>query len=148
MPDKDGLGVGLAIYKNQELIYSKSWNLGPKQLVYNGELEGLVKATEVLSTIAYLGASIKVFSDNKAGLFRLRNLNDNLGQLALLQVLNFSNIIRDKGASIELIWVLGHRNIKGNELADKLAKEGLKLRYSNSITTSLAYIGQQVRTTK
>ena len=148
MPDKDGLGVGLAIYKNQELIYSRSWNLGPKQLVYNGELEGLVKATEALSTIAYSGASIKVFSDNKAGLFRLRNLNDNPGQLALLQVLNYSNIIRDKGASIELIWVPGHRNIKGNELADKLAKEGLKLRYSNSTTTSLAYIGQQIRTTK
>ena len=44
-----------------ELIYSRSWNLGPKQLVYNGELEGLVKATEVLSTIANSGASIKVF---------------------------------------------------------------------------------------
>ena len=140
--------MGLAIYKNQELIYSRSWNLGPKQLVYNGELEGLVKATEVLSTIAYSGASIKVFSDNKAGLFRLRNLNDNPGQLALLQVLNYSNIIRDKGASIKLIWVLGHWNIKGNELVDKLAKEGQKLRYLNSITTSLAYIGQQVRTTK
>ena len=148
IPDKEGLGVGLAIYKNQKLIYSKSWNIGPKQLVYNGELEGLVKATEVLSTLAYQGANMKVFSDNKAGLFRLKSLNDNPGQLALLQILNYLKIIKDKGASIELVWVPGHKNIKGNELADKLAKEGLKLSYPNISTTSLAYIGQQVKTAK
>ena len=69
---------------------------------------------------------ILLVSDNKAGLFRLKSLNDNPGQLALLQILNYLKIIKDKGASIELVWVPGHKNIKGNELADKLAKEGFK----------------------
>ena len=79
MLDKDRLKVSLAIYRSQKTIYSKSQNIGLKQLVYNRELKGLVKATKVLSSLAYLKANIKVFLDNKAGLFRLRNLNDNLG---------------------------------------------------------------------
>lgn len=85
--NKGGIGVGLAILKGNSLIYSKNWNLGPKQLVYNGKLIGIVKAIDYISLNTKPGASYKIFSDNKAALQRLKSLNDNPGQQNLRKIL-------------------------------------------------------------
>ena len=86
IPNKSqGIGVGLAVLARNQIIYTRSSNIGQNQLVYNGEFEGITQAIEYASSIAKPGESFKVLSDNQASLYRLQGLNDNPGQSQLIR---------------------------------------------------------------
>ncbi len=44
--------------------YTKHWNIGPQQLVYNGELEGVTTAIEYASSVAVFRDYFDIYSDN------------------------------------------------------------------------------------
>ncbi len=70
MPDQIGVGVGIAAFDNSALsildtpTYTKHWNIGPQQLVYNSELEGVTTAIEYTSFVAIFGDYFDIYSDN------------------------------------------------------------------------------------
>ena len=148
LPEATGIGIGLALFGNNSPItrplYTQSYNLGPEQLVYNGELEGVTQAAELASRIAKPGQVFRIYTDNQAGLLRLKSPSDKPGQACQIRTSLATEQARAIGASIELYWVPGHTDIPGNELADKLAKTAA-LALPDSETTSYAYLGTQIR---
>ena len=56
-------------------------NIGSKQLVYNGELEAIAKASKVVKSITKKDYTYKVYADNQASLYKLTNPSDQPGQL-------------------------------------------------------------------
>jgi ribonuclease HI len=127
------------------ILTEKLTNLGQEQLVYNGELEGTTLAIEYLSQIAEKDKHYTVYSDNQAGLLRLKTPSDNPGQNCQLRAITASKLILAKGASISLEWVPGHTDIEGNEKADELAKLASKQASQTSLETSWAMFGLRIK---
>ncbi|PVH67704.1 hypothetical protein DL98DRAFT_542957 [Cadophora sp. DSE1049] len=57
------------------------------QLVYNGELERTTQAVEYASKVAKPGKSYYIYSDNQAGLCRLKTPSDNPGQACQIRAI-------------------------------------------------------------
>ncbi|EDN91104.1 hypothetical protein SS1G_00507 [Sclerotinia sclerotiorum 1980 UF-70] len=131
-----GIGVGIvAIQSNNRILYQERSNIGTNQLVYNGELFGVTRAIEYASSIAYTGQKFKIYSDNQAGLYRLKTPSDHPGQANQIRAIKAAEVIRAKGAEISLNWVPGHTSVEGNELADKLAKEATTIQPTSNETS-------------
>jgi ribonuclease HI len=146
----NGLGVGFSfvVYKHNtpyiplKPIYSEYGNIGDCNIAYNGELEAITKALEYASNIALEGDHFNIFSDNQAGILRLKTPSDKPGQNQQIRSIIASKVINVKKAKINLIWVPGHSDILGNEKADELAK--LAANSPNCLIsdkTSFAYLG-------
>ena len=97
-----GKGVGLAVLQNNTRLHCQSNNIGPSQLVYNGELEAITKAVEYASKIALPGQNYKVYSDNQAALLRLQTMSDQPGQACQIRTSVATDIAIGKGASVTL----------------------------------------------
>jgi ribonuclease HI len=144
--ENKGVGTGLAILgENGSLVSYQKKNLGPSQLVYNAELEGITLAIEEASSLARPGDNFEVFSDNQAALLRLKTPSDAPGQQCQIRAIEAASLIANKGATIRLSWVPGHKDIPGNELADSLAKEATLEPLPNREETSFAYLGTRLR---
>jgi ribonuclease HI len=145
-----GVGVGFISYfgtlcpPNLQAKGEGITNLGLDQLVYNGELEGIAIAVEFASQIAYPGVNINIYSDNQAGLYRLKTPSDNPGQSHQIRVWKSARDAKEKGAKIALNWVPGHTEVIGNEKADSLAKDATK-NPPDSRYTSLAMLGLRIK---
>jgi hypothetical protein len=101
-----GIGVGIVVYNhsdwNKQATFRKSYNIGTSQLVYNGELEGVTLAIEYASIIATEGDTFIVYSDNQAGIWRLKTPSDNPGQECQIRAIQAAQTIVDKGGTITL----------------------------------------------
>ena len=98
-----GIGVGLVALDNrQEVVYQDIVNLGDSQLVYNRELEGTTRAVEFASRVAKLGQTYYIYSDNQAGLHRLKIPSDNPGQACQIRASQAAELARNKGAAISI----------------------------------------------
>jgi ribonuclease HI len=148
-PDGTGIGIGIVAKDYSQpngpatTFQSKS-NLGDCQLVYNGELEAVTQAVEYASRIAQPGQEFKVYSDNQAGLNRLRTPSDAPGQACQIRTGTAAQVVKERGATISLNWVPGHTKIEGNEMADSLAKEATELE-PESEDTSFALLGLRMK---
>ncbi|KAJ8063433.1 hypothetical protein OCU04_008652 [Sclerotinia nivalis] len=146
----EGIGVGIgivAISASDQVLHKETLNIGVNQLVYNGELLGVTRAIEYASSIAQSGQKFKIYSDNQAGLYRLKTPSDAPGQTCQIRAIKATETLIRKGAEISLNWVPGHTSVEGNELADALAKEATRLR-SSSNETSFASLGMDIKRTK
>ncbi|KAF7572893.1 hypothetical protein PtrM4_077980 [Pyrenophora tritici-repentis] len=143
--DGNGIGVGIVAYNStQQEVYSEKTNIGEYQLVYNGELEGITLAFEYAAKTATRDQEFEIYADNQAAIYRLKNLSDNPGQQWQLRCLKAAKTIRQKQATIHLLWAPGHTDIVGNERADYLAKEAAK-EVPQSSTKSIAYLGTVIK---
>lgn len=141
-----GIGIGIAVLAppSERIRATKGINIGPNTIVYNGELEGATKAAEMAAGLAQKGAHFHVYSDNQAGLWRLKTPSDNPGQACQIRAIKAGEIIRRKAAKLTFHWVPGHTEIQGNEAADALAKAATYKRpISNQ--TSYAMLGLQIK---
>jgi hypothetical protein len=65
-----GIGFGFAIYNHITLsiplepIHREFWNIGNRIIIYNGKLEGIIKAIEYTNKIAKEGEYFNIFIDN------------------------------------------------------------------------------------
>ena len=92
----------------------RTTNLGPNQLVYNGELEGIAIGLELATTLATPGQEVRAFADNQAALYRLATPSDRPGQAWQLRCIKAANILTNIGCTVSLSWVPGHQDILGN----------------------------------
>jgi hypothetical protein len=123
--------------------HQKMINIGPQELVYNGELQGVATAIEYASKIAKPGLHFHIYSDNQAGLWRLKTPSDNAGQHCQIRAIKAAKNAIEKGSKITLKWVPGHTDILGNETADYLAKSAT-FNTPQSTKTSFAMLGLKV----
>ena len=107
MPEEStAVGVGLvALQYNQGSLLATHQimtSLGDSQLVYNGELEGITQAIEYASLKARPGRRFHIYSDNQAGLYRLRTPSDQPGQACQIRASTAAKLATSKGATISI----------------------------------------------
>ena len=124
-------------------VYTDRWNIGDDKIVYDGELEGVVRAIKYASSVAKRGDHFNVFTDNQAGILRLKTPSDNPGQSSQIIAIEAARAIIAKGATIAIKWVPGHTDIVGNEEADRLAKLATGLPPTSS-GTSFTLLGIKI----
>ena len=143
----ESIGVGISWVATDNygrLNHTIKSNIGDKVLVYNGELEALTQAIEYASKRAENGHHFEIYSDNQAAILRLANLSDNPGQSCQIRAMIASERIMTKNATLSLNWIPGHSGIKGNEVADKLAKEASRM-LPETMETSFAMMGSRLK---
>ena len=86
----------------QAPIYKEKWNISDLVLVYNRELEGVMRAIEYASSIAKEGEVYNIYIDNQAILLRLKTPSDNPGQSHQIRAIIASRATIAKGAKIVL----------------------------------------------
>jgi hypothetical protein len=113
MEKSTGIGVAIATFSlpSTTLHYQKLANLGKNQLVYNSELEGTTTAIEYASRQAKPGLHYHVYSDNQAGIWRLKTPSDNPGQDCQIRAIKAAKIITQKQAKVTIHWAPGHEDI-------------------------------------
>ena len=74
--------------------------------------------------------------------------SDKPGQSQQIRAIVATKAILTKGATVELVQVLGYKNILGNEVADKLAKEATLEPINISKTTSYTFLGIEINKLK
>lgn len=63
-----GIGVGkVAIQSDDRISYQEQLNIGSNQLVYKGELCGIIRDIEYASSIDCIGKKFQIYTDNRAG---------------------------------------------------------------------------------
>ena len=81
-----GIGLGLIVYSYKTPYipviakYRKSQNIEASTIVYNRELEGIIRAIEYTSSIVKRGEIFNIFTDNQASLFQLKTPSNKPGQ--------------------------------------------------------------------
>ncbi|XP_025262528.1 uncharacterized protein LOC112637311 [Camponotus floridanus] len=79
-----------------------------------------------------------IFSDSKSVLTALQNIScNNKSSHLLLEIRHQIKLINESNGSVKLVWIPSHCGIKGNEMADALAKEAPKFGIDYPINTSI-----------
>ena len=89
------------------------------------------------------GEDIHVFIDRQAALKRLQKVSLTGGQRICYEITELYKQLA-KHNKVSIFWVLGHREIQGNEHADRLAKADLR-RQAKDPLTSLSYLKRKVK---
>ncbi|KAF2836306.1 hypothetical protein M501DRAFT_997061, partial [Patellaria atrata CBS 101060] len=114
------------------------------------ELFAILKALERENTQCEKGQSIAknlwVFVDSQAALKRLQKNSLDGGQELSVLITDLCNTLTNEWEmKITFSWVPGHKNIFGNDIADKLAKKGLDHNPISTSFTSLSYIKRKCK---
>jgi hypothetical protein len=73
-PNQTGIGIGFSVFEHSgpdlpEIpIHINRQNIGPNQIVYNGELAGIINGIKYASTIATQNDHFNIYSDNQAAI--------------------------------------------------------------------------------
>lgn len=99
--------------------------------VYAAELKGILLALEIIiANASSVVHHFTIFTDNQSALKTVQNPGNTSGQSILVELLQTLDQTTTAGLTIHFRWIPAHRDIPGNEAADKAAKEA-----ANSGTT-------------
>ena len=138
---KAGAGIHTSVADNT--IHESSYYLGTEAEVFDAELYVIMKATELATRLSLDEnlTDIWIFCDNQSAVRRMNDKRPLPGQEYILKVHKNSEILSSRGIKTHIHWVPGHVNVRGNERADTLAKEGTKgKRLPRDATTSITYL--------
>ena len=132
---EQGVGSGAVIFKGSEMIAKLQSKLDNKCSNNQAEQLAILKALEKLEGMnkqSINPLSTTIFTDSRITLDSLQNYN-NHGYLVEEIRKKVANLERN-GWQTRFSWVKAHSGVKGNEIADKVAKEAAK-----STTTQYEY---------
>lgn len=130
---------------HQDVYYSLPYTgLGLRAEVYNAELAALNMAALAATTYADAHPEVKnivFFADNRAAVSTIHDPLPRSGQHYAASFAKAAHTFLDKHEqhTIEVAWCPGHRDIAGNEAADKLAKAVVELEPVGAQVTSQAH---------
>ena len=115
--------------------------------VFNVELFAIEKAFKIAWENKKLNIDkVWIFLDSQAAIKRLKGSSLKAGQYYVQSIRKWAKKFRDKAIQLQLEWVPGHMNIKGNELADKAVKRGTELQHVTPESyISLAFVKRKIR---
>ena len=124
-PTGAGAVVYLDGYQSVPVLLKKS--VSPMSNNYTGELVGIQIALEFLSEIDHsdlVDRSIHLFTDCQPAIITAFDKKTPTSKIEIVtKIKECCSHLYFKGNSINVHWVPGHQEIRGNELADKQAKE-------------------------
>ena len=124
-PQEDKYRVGVAIVDIQTLQY-KSFHLATDSSILEAEAFGIFRALQEI--LLNQDKEAAVFTDSKAVIDRLGSPKFSHKEYSIILDIKLKlDLLKKKGFKIHIIWVPGHRGIKGLEVADALAKEACYL---------------------
>ena len=91
--------------------------------MFSAELYAIKSAVNSLKNVK--NTSCTIYSDSKSALQAILKYDSENPVVQTIHLLLIR--IRENNTEIKFCWVPGHCNIKGNEMADKAAKEAIKL---------------------
>jgi ribonuclease HI len=128
----DGIGAAAIIYKKGQrrpVNQLKSY-LGPpsKHNTFEGEAVGGLLATWLIHrTPGTAGKEVSIYMDNQALIAAIKKPKATSGQYLVQEFIDAASEVH---AKVTVKWISSHSEVKGNEEADKLAKEAANGRAS------------------
>jgi len=122
---KEGLGYGYVVMQpgQERPLASGKGKLDDCSVVFDAEALGAWRGTERALQVASPGTNVTLCADNTAAIWCLRGTASETSQWAFLA---FHKAVSEWSGNVQVKWSPGHLGIRGNELADGLAKEGQK----------------------
>lgn len=116
--------VGIGIYHHQYKIVQKI-KLPPESSVFTGESFGILKSLEYIKLMK-LRRSV-IFSDSKSALQALEKypFKNNSKMAVIIECRELLLKCISSGLTVSFVWVPSHRDISGNDQADRLAKDAV-----------------------
>ena len=134
----DGSGidgqVGAAAYSPTTLS-TKQQYLGSENQhnIYSAELTGIEIAVNIAQTCQNNYKQCVIYADSQAAIKATVKPGRQSGQSILCSLLSsIDNLISSRGIDLHIAWIPGHRDIEGNEMADKAAKAAAQSRGMNA----------------
>jgi len=121
--------------------------------VYDAEMEGLARGAEAAREwLQQTGTGhgvrrIRLFADNTGAIQRIYKGTPGLNQTCSKRFREATHHILDThpDLNLDILWVPGHRNIPGNDIADRLAKRGCSDAPARPGYTTAAFAGNICR---
>ena len=122
----------------------KYWNLGAFMEVADAELTAISKVLSILQDRVAAGSANQleayVFIDSQAAIQKVSGYGD-----LAVKIRSQLSYLSKRDVKITLSWCPSHIGVLGNELADKLAKKGLKAKLSGPAYVSLSYLRRKIK---
>lgn len=121
---EEKVGSAAALFTPGSEPKTINYNMGGSRTstIYSAELYGIGLAL-FLALHNAKKKNVIVFTDNQSAIKKLRNPDNKSGQEYLKSIISKLEHLKSEGCTVRIQWVPGHRDIEGNELVDKLAKE-------------------------
>ena len=132
---EDGIGASAVLYKKGFLRPVKTIQafMGPKTKhnTYEAEAAGAILAIWVIrNTPETIGKTVSLYIDNQAIVMALSGSKTTSGQYLINAATTAANGLPCK---LTIRWISSHSEVRGNEAADRLAKEAAQGRSSSQI---------------
>jgi ribonuclease HI len=132
---EDGIGAAAIMYKrgSNRPVKSLKKYIGPptKNNTYEAEAVGAIIAMWIAgNTMETWGKEVSLYIDNQAVIYALSSRNATAGQHLIKSFRNAANSLH---CNLTIRWISSHSDVKGNEEADRLAKEAAAGRSSRRV---------------
>lgn len=144
-------GAGWVLYDEANELGSGKEGLGARAEVYDAEmvalLRGLRLAIEYANTEPAKYLNIILFSDNDSAVKNITKEQAGANQSISIDFMRAAEVfLKEKeGRTLEVAWVPGHKDVKGNDEADRLAKEATELPIEDDTPTTFTHHRRKVR---
>jgi len=118
----DSSEVGAA-FVVPDLKIKKRYHLTTGVSIFTAELFAIMMALTFFNDMPALPTKIVILSDSKSALMALENQSSKKRVDIIYEILYIIHQLIVRGCHISLMWVPGHSNLCGNEMADNCAKE-------------------------
>jgi ribonuclease HI len=125
------------------LLTARYWNLGTAIKVADAELIAITKALELAVEIREKQektTTFYIFVDSQAAIHKLYR-----SSFLTQRAKGLCEKLQKLKCSVNIHWCPSHKGIAGNEIADQLAKTGLKAKPSSEAYVSLSYLRRTAR---
>jgi ribonuclease HI len=141
-------GAGVFASQAGQAAHESQHHLGKEMEVFDAELYGIAKGTEVAVKLVKEEETtdVWIFCDNQAAVRRMGTTVTQPGQEYILCAYQHAMTLQTMDIQTHIHQVSGHMEVEGNEKADQLTKKGTEYkRKERDAHTSITYIKRRIK---